>query len=59
MGSLLKIETWLQGKKTYLVVLIGILTAVVGYLNGALDLAGLVTAILASLGIAGLRSAIK
>ena len=53
-----KIEAMLQGKKTYLVVIISILTAVVSYLNGSLDLAGLVTAILASLGLGGIRSAI-
>ena len=59
MGLLQNLEGVLSGKKTYLVSAGAILTAIVGFLSGSLDLAGTVTAILAALGLASLRSGIS
>jgi hypothetical protein len=49
---------WLQGKKTYLVALAAILTAVVAWLNGAIDVVTLVQTIFAALGGAALRAGV-
>ncbi len=58
MGVIQAIEQWLQGKKTYLVMIGTLLSAVIGYLNGQLELVGLVQAILAAFGLGAVRSAV-
>ena len=45
----------LQGKKTYSVVIAGILAAAAGWLTGELSLAQAIEAVLIALGIAGIR----
>ena len=54
MKSVIKL---LSGKKTYLIATIGVLGAVVAFLEGTVDISGMVTAILVALGFASLRSA--
>lgn len=49
----------LQGKKTYSLVVAGILAAIAGYLGGDLDVAQTVEAILIALGFATVRHGIK
>ena len=52
------ILTWLQGKKTYLVIIIGVLTSGLAYLNGDLTLSQLLNAIwIAAIG-GGLRDGV-
>jgi len=58
MGILAKIETWFQGKKTYLLVISGVIAAVVGYLEHTLTLNQMIAAIWASLTAGSLRSGI-
>ena len=53
-----KIKVWLNGKKTYLVMLSGIIAAVLGWLSGSLELAGMIGAILGALGLGAVRDAI-
>jgi len=59
MGIIAKIEAWLQGKKTYLVMVGGVIAAVVGFLNKDLSLIQLISAIWAALGLGALRSGIE
>lgn len=54
-----KIKVWLQGKKTYLVSAVAILTALIAFANGALSILGLGEAILAALGLSTIRAAIS
>ena len=54
-----KIIEFLKGKKTYLVAIVGILSAVVAYLNGSIDVIGLGSAILQALGISALRAGVS
>ena len=54
-----KIRLWLQGKKTYLVAIGGIVAAIVAWANGALSGMGLIEAIIAALGLTSLRAAIS
>ena len=49
----------LQGKKTYSIVVAGILAAIAGYLSGELTVAQLVEAILIALGFATVRHGIS
>lgn len=58
MGLLQKIEGWLDGKKTYLVMLSGICMAIVGYLDHTLTLPQAIAAVWAALGLGAVRSAI-
>ena len=58
MGLLTGFETWLQGKKSYLVMLAAILGVVVGYLNGEMTLIQSLQALLVALGFGAARSAI-
>lgn len=50
---------FLAGKKTYLVMALGILAAVVGLANGKLTLAEAATAVLGALGLGSLRAGVK
>ena len=47
---------WLAGKKTYIVAIGAIITAIGAYANGALDLSGLVAAIFAALAAMTLKA---
>ena len=58
MGIIAKIEAWLQGKKTYLVMIIAIAGAIVAYLNGEMSVIQMAQAIMAAFGIGALRSGI-
>ncbi len=49
----------LQGKKTYSIVVAGILAAIAGYLSGELTVAQLVEAVLIALGFATLRHGVS
>lgn len=53
-----KIRLWLQGKKTYLIAIAAILTALIAFANGALSILGLGEAILAAFGLSAIRAAI-
>ena len=53
-----EIIEWLKGKKTYFVAALAILTAVVAYINGGIDVKQLVEAIFAALGGITLRAAV-
>ena len=59
MGIIAKIEQWLQGKKTYLVVVSALLGAVIAYLNGDLSLVQALQTIAAALGFGALRSGVS
>lgn len=52
------IKNWLSGKKTYLVMLSGIVGSLVGLAGGDLSLAETVTGILASLGLGSMRAGV-
>jgi hypothetical protein len=54
-----KIRLWLQGKKTYLVAIVAVLTALIAFANGVLSILGLGEAILAALGLTTIRAAIS
>jgi hypothetical protein len=54
-----KIGAWLQGKKAYLVMVVAILSAILGYAEGQLTLVQMVSAILAAMGFGATRSAIS
>ena len=58
MGIIAKIEAWLQGKKTYILIVGGIAAALVSYVNGELTLMQLVQALWAALTAGALRSGI-
>jgi VIT1/CCC1 family predicted Fe2+/Mn2+ transporter len=49
----------LEGKKTYSIVIAGVLGAVAGYLAGELTVAETVTAVLTALGVASLRHGVS
>jgi len=51
--------SWLDGKKTYLVMAGGVLTAIGGLMSGTLDTASAVVLILNSLGFGAVKSAIS
>ena len=53
-----KVLEFLKGKKAYIVSLAAILTAVGAYLDGSLDLVGLIAAIFGALGLTTLRAGI-
>ena len=52
------IQLWLSGKKTYVVAVSGILTAVVAWSQGAIDTAQLVAALFAAVGTMTTRAAV-
>lgn len=58
MNAINQLTDFLQGKKTYLVCAITILTAIVSYLNHQISLMDVVWAVLAALGAASGRHAI-
>ena len=58
MGILQKIELWLQGKKTYLVMIAAILGAIAAYSTGDMTLIQALEAIMAALGLGALRSGV-
>lgn len=51
-------RNFLAGYKSYLTAAAAVLTALVGYAVGELELAGLVTAIFAAVGLASLRAGV-
>lgn len=54
-----KFQIWLRGKKTYLIALIAILGAILAYASDNMSLKEMIEAILAALGISGLRAGIS
>jgi hypothetical protein len=58
MDLLAKIGAWLQGKKTYLVMIAAILGAIAGYATGELTVVQMIQAIMAALGLGALRSGV-
>jgi len=54
-----KVIEFLKGKKTYIVMIIGILTAIVGYVDGALPLAEFITAVLGAIGMMAMRAGVS
>lgn len=54
-----KLLDHLQGAKTYLVAIAAIITAIVGYLNGVLDLKSLIEAVFAAIATMTLRHGIS
>ena len=59
MGIIEKIEKWLQGKKTYLVIISGIIAAILAYLNGDMTLVQALSAIWVALGLGAVRSGVS
>ena len=59
MGIIAKIEAWLQGKKTFILIIGAIVAAVVAYIEGQLTLVQMVGAIWAALTAGALRSGIN
>ncbi len=55
---LTKVKEYLKGKKTYLVAAAAIITAVVGYSDGTLDLIQLIEAVFVAVGFGTLRAGI-
>lgn len=58
MGLLTGLETWLQGKKSYLIMVAAVLGSVIAYLNGELNFIQAMQALLVALGFGAARSAI-
>ena len=58
MGIVAKIEAWLQGKKTFILVIGGVIAAVVAYVEGQVTLTQMVAAIWTALTAGALRSGI-
>lgn len=58
MALLNKIEAFLDGKKSYLLMVSGVLTALIAFLNHTITLQELIAAIWASLSLGAVRSAI-
>jgi hypothetical protein len=53
------IREWLQGKKTWIVVIAALLYAVGGWLTDSLSSKEAIEVVLGALGLGGLRSAVK
>ena len=53
------IRTGLQGYKTYIVVAVAVLTALLGFINGEMDAVEAVLVVLNALGIGTLRAGVK
>lgn len=49
---------WLKGKKTYLVCIVGILSALVGYINGDVSMAQMIEAIFIAIGAMTMRAGV-
>lgn len=54
-----KIRAWLAGKKTYLVAASAVIAALIAFANGAVNILGLIEAVLAALGLTTLRAAVS
>ena len=49
---------WLNGKKTYLVCIGAVITALIAYIEGNIEMSGLVTAIFGAIGAMSMRAGI-
>ena len=58
MGIIAKIEAWLQGKKTYILIIGAIVAAIVGYVEGTVTMQQMIAAIWTALMGGALRSGI-
>lgn len=58
MDFLLTVREKLQGAKTYIVALTGVLTSLTAYIDGQVSLGELITALIAAVGVATVRAGV-